>query len=77
VASASTGQGGGGGSPGAPSVISRIIARGHSAGSKGAESFTDIFKFLRQNDFMIVEGVDSDEVSDFVKLIEWSEALIE
>jgi hypothetical protein len=62
-----------------PSVVpfvSEIIKRGHSADSKAAMSFVGIFKILKQNNFTIMEGVDSEEVSNFVNWIELSEALI-
>jgi hypothetical protein len=41
------------------------------------ESFTDILKTLKQNDFKIVEGVEIEAVSTFVRWIEFSETLTE
>jgi hypothetical protein len=37
----------------------------------------DIFKILKDNDFRILDGVDSKEVSNFVSWIEFSEVLTE
>jgi hypothetical protein len=38
---------------------------------------SDILKILKLHDFKIIEGVDVEEVSNFVKWIEKSETLIE
>jgi hypothetical protein len=60
-----------------PSFISGIIERGQLADSRSTESFADIMRTLKERDFKIMEGVDSQEVSSFVSWIEWSETLIE
>jgi hypothetical protein len=74
---AGTSGGQDGRSPDVPSFISRIIERGQSADLKSTESFADILRTLKENDFKIMEGVDSQEVSNFVSWIEWSETLTE
>jgi hypothetical protein len=63
--------------PSVPSFVSDIIERGRSADSRSTESFANILRILKENDFKIVESVDVQEVSDFVDGIEWSETLIE
>jgi hypothetical protein len=63
--------------PDVPSFISGIIERGQSADSRSTESFADILKTLKENDFQVLEGVDSQKVSNFVSWIDWSERMIE
>jgi hypothetical protein len=75
AAGTSGGQDGRG--PNVPSFISKIIERGQSADSRSTESFAEILKTLKDNHFQIMEGVDSQEVSNFVSWIEWSQTLIE
>jgi hypothetical protein len=41
------------------------------------ESFFVILRALKQNGFKIMDGVDSDEISTFVNLIELSEHFME
>jgi serine/threonine protein kinase len=65
------------GSSGIPSFVLEIIGNGESAELKAVESFSDILKMLKLHNFQIIEGVDVEEVSDFVKWIEMSETLIE
>jgi serine/threonine protein kinase len=66
VVGASAEQGGRG--PGIPSFVSRIIEKGQSADSKAAESFTDILKVSKLNDFKIMEGVNIQEVCEVCEL---------
>jgi hypothetical protein len=60
-----------------PIFVLNIIERGQSLDSNAKLSFIDIFETLKDNDFRILEGVDSKEVSNFVSWIEFSEALTE
>jgi hypothetical protein len=60
-----------------PGFILNMIERGQSLDSNATLSFVDIFEALKGNDFRILEGVDSKEVSKFVRWIEFSEALTE
>jgi hypothetical protein len=60
-----------------PGFVVEIIERGQSLDSNAKLSFVDIFEILKVNDFGILEGVDSKEVSSFVSLIELSERLTE
>jgi serine/threonine protein kinase len=60
-----------------PRFVLEMINRGWSLASNATLSFMDIFKTLKDNDFQILEGVDSTEVSKFVRWIEFSEALTE
>jgi hypothetical protein len=62
---------------GVGSFVSDIIERGQSADSAAMESFEDILKDLKENDFRVAESVDIEEVKNYVKWIEWSEMLIE
>jgi hypothetical protein len=64
-------------SPGIPSFIWKIIERGQSGDLKRVEPFHDIFETLKQNEFKIMEGVDAEQVSSFVRWIEISETLID
>jgi hypothetical protein len=64
-------------SPSLPPFVLNIIERGQSLDSHAKLSFVDIFETLKGNDFRILEGVDSKEVSNFVSWIEFSEALTE
>jgi hypothetical protein len=58
---------------GVPTFVSKIIEGGLSSGSNTGESFVNIFKTLQQNEFKVLDGVDSDEVSSFVNWVESSE----
>jgi hypothetical protein len=58
-----------------PPFVVNIIERGRSLDSHAKLSFVEIFETLKDNDFRILEGVDSKEVSNFVRWIESSEAL--
>jgi serine/threonine protein kinase len=60
-----------------PGFVFEMIERGQSLDSRAMLSFVDIFETLKNNDFRIVEGVDSTEVSTYVRWIELSEALTE
>jgi hypothetical protein len=60
-----------------PQWVLDIIQRRRSLDPNAKLSFIDLFETLKGNDFRILEGVDSKEVSDFVRWIEFSEALIE
>jgi serine/threonine protein kinase len=75
VASASAGPDFDG--PRVPSFVSEIIERGQCRDSKTLESFPDIWRILKMHKFKIIEGVNVQEVSDFVNWIELSETLIE
>jgi serine/threonine protein kinase len=60
-----------------PEFVLKMIERGESLDSNEKLSFVNIFETLKANQFRILEGVDSKEVSDFVNWIEFSEALTE
>jgi serine/threonine protein kinase len=60
-----------------PSFVSEIIKRGQCTNLKAVASCKTILNILKQNDFKIIEGVDSCEVSKFVSFIELSETLTE
>jgi hypothetical protein len=60
-----------------PAFVLEMIERGQSLDSNATLSFVDIFEILKVNNFRILEGVDSTEVSKFVKWIEFSEGLTE
>jgi hypothetical protein len=60
-----------------PVFVWNLIERGQSLDSNATLSFADIFETLKDNDFRILEGVDSKEVSNFVSWIEFSETLTE
>jgi hypothetical protein len=65
------------GSSGIPSFVLEIIENGESADLKAVKSLSDILKILKLHNFKIIEGVDVEEVWNFVKWIEKSETLIE
>jgi hypothetical protein len=65
------------GSSGIPLFVLEIIANGESPYVKSIKSFSDILKILKLHNFEIIEGVDVEEVCNFVKWIEFSETLIE
>jgi hypothetical protein len=67
----------GGGLPAVPSSVSEIIEKRQLANPTETNSFSEIFEFLKQNDFKIMEGVNFNEVSNFVNWIEGSESLSE
>jgi serine/threonine protein kinase len=75
VVGASAGQGGF--DPSVPSFVSWLIEKGQSPDLKTMKSFLDIFEILKRNQFRIMEGVNIEEISNFVNWIEWSERLIE
>jgi serine/threonine protein kinase len=56
-----------------PKFISVLIESGLSANPRERPSFDDISEALKENYFKITDGVDSDEVSAFVSLVESSE----
>jgi serine/threonine protein kinase len=58
-----------------PAFVLKMIERGQSLDSNAKLSFMDIFEIMKDNSFRILEGVDSTEVSNFVRWIEFSEAL--
>jgi serine/threonine protein kinase len=60
-----------------PSFVSEIIENGESSDLKAVKSLSDILKILKLHNFKIIEGIDVEEVSNFVKWIEISETLIE
>jgi serine/threonine protein kinase len=66
-----------GSSQSVPGFVLEMVERGQSLDSNATLSFVDIFETLKVNDFRILEGVDSTEVSNFVKWIEFSEGLTE
>jgi hypothetical protein len=63
--------------PGIPSFVWEITDKGSFSDSMTGESFLVVFKTLKQNGFKIMDGVDSDEISTFVNLIELSEHFME
>jgi serine/threonine protein kinase len=67
----------GGRSLSVPAFVIEMIERGQSFNSNAKLSFMDILRTLKNNEFRILEGVDSKEVSSFVSWIEFSEALTE
>jgi hypothetical protein len=60
-----------------PGNVLDMIHRGQSLDSNATLSFMDIFTTLKNHNFRILEGVDSTEVSNFVRWIEFSETLTE
>jgi hypothetical protein len=54
-----------------------MIEIGQSLDADAKLSFMDIFKTLKDNEFRILEGFDSKEISNFVSWIEFSETLTE
>jgi hypothetical protein len=56
-----------------PMFVSEIIEGGQSAHFGTTKSFCAIFETLSSEGFQIVDGVDAQEVSDFVREIESSE----
>jgi hypothetical protein len=56
-----------------PEFVSVLIGSGLSANPRERPSFNDISEALKNNYFRIADGVDSDEVSAFVSLVESSE----
>jgi serine/threonine protein kinase len=65
------------GRSGIPSFVFEIIGNGESSDLKTVKSLSDILKILKLHNFNIIEGVDIEEVLNFVKWIEKSEMLIE
>jgi serine/threonine protein kinase len=60
-----------------PIFVLKMIEQGQSSDSEATGSFVEIFKTLEGEEFKILDGVDSNEVSNFVSWIESSEALTE
>jgi hypothetical protein len=60
-----------------PSFVSEIIEIGQCTDLIELDPFTYILSLLKGDEFEIVEGVDVDEVTKFVSLIESSETLTE
>jgi hypothetical protein len=58
---------------GIPDFVSRIIKSGLFSVSGQSYSFNSILDILKQNDFQIEDGVDSAEVSAFVRWVESAE----
>jgi hypothetical protein len=56
--------------PDVPVFVSEIIEEGLRPIAEEELSFIDIFETLKANAFQIVAGVDSDEVSAFVRRVE-------
>jgi hypothetical protein len=56
-----------------PEFVSGLIESGLSANPRERPSFDDIYEALKKNYFRITDGVDSEEVSAFVSLVESSE----
>jgi hypothetical protein len=56
-----------------PEFVSELIESGLSANPRKKPSFNNISEALKENYFRITDGVDSDEVSAFVSLVESSE----
>jgi serine/threonine protein kinase len=56
-----------------PEFVSVLIESGLSAKPSKRPSFNDISEALKKNSFRIADGVDTDEVSAFVSLVESSE----
>jgi hypothetical protein len=59
------------------STVNPLCERNYQADLKAGKSLSDILKILKLHNFKIIEGVDVEEVSTFVKWIEMSETLIE
>jgi serine/threonine protein kinase len=57
--------------------VLKMMEQGQSSDSQAKVSFVDIFKTLKAEHFKILEGVDSNAVSNFVSWIRLSEALTE
>jgi hypothetical protein len=60
-----------------PMFVSEIIRNELSSNSESGTSFGDIFNIFKQNEFQIVRGVDSAEVSAFVNRVELAEQSVE
>jgi serine/threonine protein kinase len=54
------------GSSGIPSFVFEIMENGESADLKAVQSLSDILKMLKLHNFQIIEGVDVEEVSNFM-----------
>jgi serine/threonine protein kinase len=59
-----------------PTFVSVLIESGLSANPRERPSFDDISEALKENYFRIADGIDSDEVSAFVSLVESSETRV-
>jgi hypothetical protein len=60
-----------------PSFVCELIKLGQSADSEEIMPFPEVLKILKKNKFRILEGVNIEEVANFVNWIEWSEKLID
>jgi serine/threonine protein kinase len=60
-----------------PTFVSEIIQRGLFTDSRTGESMGKIFNTLQQNEFKVMNGVNSDEVFTFVNSVESSEREME
>jgi hypothetical protein len=58
-----------------PNFVAKIIKLGLYRTSVKRPSFNDIFEILKENNFRIEDGVDSEEVSAFVSWVESAEHL--
>jgi serine/threonine protein kinase len=67
----------GGRDPGIPFFVSEMINREQSTDLHTAESFAQLLKELKEHEFEILEGVEVQEVSNFVRWIESTEMLTE
>jgi hypothetical protein len=56
-----------------PEYVSKLIREELSSNSGSGKSFQDIFTILKDNNFQIVHGVNSAEVSEFVNQVELTE----
>jgi serine/threonine protein kinase len=60
-----------------PAFVLKMIEQGQSSDSPAIVSFVEILETLRNEQFRILEGVDSNEVSNFVSWIKLSERFTE
>jgi serine/threonine protein kinase len=60
-----------------PSFVFEMIERGQSADLIAVETFSEILKLLKDNQFKIMKGTDLEDITTFVHWIESSEPLIE
>jgi hypothetical protein len=62
-----------GGRPGVQLFVFRLTEVARSANSKHVVAFPRIFELLEQRGFAMMEGIDSDPVSNLVRRIESAE----
>jgi serine/threonine protein kinase len=60
-----------------PMFVWEIIKKELSSNSESGKSFGDIFNILKENEFQIIRGVDSAEISTFVNQVELAEQSVE